>query len=65
METTAISRTIDELGRIVLPNQLRRQADWRAGDTILISYDEENGTAILRMSKNYDNNNIFDSVLSL
>ena len=54
MENTGISRKIDELGRIVLPIELRKILGWDIRDSILMSYDEENRTVILKLHKKYE-----------
>ena len=46
-------RTIDELGRIVLPAGLRKALGWAERDTIDISLNPEDGTAILKLSEKY------------
>ena len=40
-------RTIDELGRFVLPSELRKKLDWSISDKI--SVIEKEGTIILRL----------------
>ena len=49
IETT---RTIDELGRIVLPTNFRKQLNWGTGDKIALSC--ENGKIVLSLSKGRD-----------
>lgn len=39
---TGVSRKVDDLGRIVLPAELRRSFDIREGDHIEISVDADN-----------------------
>ena len=41
MKSTGVVRKIDELGRIVLPSELRRVFGIREGDELEISVDEE------------------------
>jgi len=41
---------VDELGRIVLPNTLRKDNDWKTGDNIAVYVVDEN-TVILHKSK--------------
>jgi len=41
MDKIGIVRKIDELGRLVLPKQLRKRAGWSTGDSLLIYYDIE------------------------
>lgn len=38
---TGVSRKVDDLGRIVLPAELRRSFDIREGDLIEISIDDD------------------------
>jgi len=45
------TRTIDELGRINLPTELRQELDWDIGDEINLS--GTNGTIVLQLSKRY------------
>lgn len=40
MRATGVSRKVDDLGRIVLPAEIRRSFDIREGDHIDISVDE-------------------------
>ena len=47
MNSTGILRKIDELGRVVLPKELRKSLDIWPGDSLVI-YTEENDTIILR-----------------
>jgi len=44
------SRTIDELGRILLPNELRAKYGWDEGDTLALYYVDEN-TLMLQLSE--------------
>jgi len=41
MKSTGITRKIDELGRIVLPIEIRRTLDLSSGDSMEIFVDEE------------------------
>ena len=47
------NRTIDELGRIVLPAKLRKTLGWAERDTVDISLNPKDGTAVLKLSKKY------------
>ena len=47
MRPTGIVRRIDELGRIVVPKELRRTLRIREGDSVEI-YVDENGNIVLR-----------------
>ncbi|MBQ7975060.1 MAG: AbrB/MazE/SpoVT family DNA-binding domain-containing protein [Clostridia bacterium] len=42
MKATGIIRKVDELGRIVIPKELRKSMDIREGDPIEIFIDGEN-----------------------
>jgi len=41
VRATGVSRKVDDLGRIVLPAEIRRSFDIREGDHIDIAVDEE------------------------
>lgn len=41
MRATGVSRKVDDLGRIVLPAELRKSFDIREGDRIEISVEED------------------------
>ena len=41
MRTTGVSRKVDDLGRIVLPAELRKSFDIREGDHVDISVEED------------------------
>jgi len=43
------SRTVDELGRIVLPNQLRKEMGWGTGADVSVYYVNKT-TVILQIS---------------
>lgn len=53
MENICIYRRIDELGRIMLPRELREKAQWKSGDCITITYEDETHTLTLRLHSNY------------
>ena len=53
MENTGISRKIDELGRIVLPIELRKTLGWDIRDSVMIFYDKEDCSATLKLHKKY------------
>jgi len=44
-------RTMDELGRIILPLDFRRRLDWEYGDEIAVCLDEKDGVIILKLVK--------------
>ncbi|MGH2829870.1 MAG: AbrB/MazE/SpoVT family DNA-binding domain-containing protein [Actinomycetota bacterium] len=41
MRSTGVSRKVDDLGRIVLPAELRKSFDLREGDHVDISVEED------------------------
>ncbi|MCL2049415.1 MAG: AbrB/MazE/SpoVT family DNA-binding domain-containing protein [Defluviitaleaceae bacterium] len=47
-----ITRTIDELGRIVLPHELRKMKGWEIGDQLSISVTDN--AIILTMSERHE-----------
>ena len=47
MHNTDIVRKIDELGRIVLPNEVRKALGWDVGDSLAVSYDTQDNQLIL------------------
>ena len=47
----AIIRTIDQLGRIVIPRELRMKLDWDVRDIIALSIKDE--TIIIRLVEKY------------
>lgn len=51
MKATGIIRRIDELGRIVIPKEIRRSCHINDGDPLEISVDQMNGQPIIRLRK--------------
>ena len=51
-QTSNYTRHIDELGRIVLPIEVRKKLNWQFKDSISISYTNEN-TVIMQLSSKY------------
>ncbi|MCL2378454.1 MAG: AbrB/MazE/SpoVT family DNA-binding domain-containing protein [Defluviitaleaceae bacterium] len=47
----AIIRTIDQLGRVVIPRELRIKLDWDVRDIIALSIKDE--TIIIRLVEKY------------
>ncbi|MCL2378747.1 MAG: AbrB/MazE/SpoVT family DNA-binding domain-containing protein [Defluviitaleaceae bacterium] len=47
----AIIRTIDQLGRVVIPRELRMKLDWDVRDIIALSIKDE--TIIIRLVEKY------------
>lgn len=48
LRNTGIKRGIDNLGRIVVPKELRNTQGWMQGDSIEIFYDEHAQTIVLK-----------------
>ena len=51
METTA-TRTLDELGRIVIPKEIRAKLGWGERDTFTFHFTENN-TITLQLAEKY------------
>ena len=51
MKATGIIRRIDDLGRVVIPKEIRKNLHLKEGDPLELSTMEQNGTAYLCMSK--------------
>ena len=51
MKATGIIRRIDELGRIVIPKEIRRSCHINDGDPFEISVDQMNGQPIICLRK--------------
>jgi len=51
MQGVAVDRKIDELGRIILPKDIRQRANWETGDSLSVSYDQETQTATLKLNE--------------
>jgi stage V sporulation protein T len=47
MKATGIVRRVDDLGRVVIPKEIRRTMRIREGDPLVISTDEKVGSANL------------------
>lgn len=47
MKATGIVRNLDDLGRVVIPKDIRRTMGIRAGSPLEIFVDEENGGLVL------------------
>ena len=45
--------TIDELGRVLLPRNLREKLNWSAKDAVSVSVNTEDNTVILRLSEKH------------
>ena len=46
-------RKIDELGRIILPLEMRQALDWNQRDNLLLSLNTEDNTVTLKLSVKY------------
>ncbi|SHE84038.1 stage V sporulation protein T [Tissierella praeacuta DSM 18095] len=57
MEHTGIVRRIDELGRVVIPKEIRRTLRIREGDPLEVSTNSKDGTVTL---KKYHTEKVFD-----
>ena len=49
METDYGTRKVDDLGRIVMPTELRKKLGWATGNSVSIK--ENDGVVILRLSE--------------
>jgi len=49
MTKEGFSHKIDDLGRVLLPNELRKEVDWEIGDTI--SLCRVSGTVVMSLEK--------------
>lgn len=47
IKATGVVRAVDDLGRVVIPKELRRTLNLAAGDAVEISVDAENGWVVL------------------
>lgn len=47
------SRKIDELGRVVLPVELRRLLDWDTSDTLSVTHNETDNSVVLKLSEKH------------
>lgn len=50
MKATGIVRRIDDLGRVVIPKDIRRTAHLREGDPLEIFLDDQNGVVFRKYS---------------
>ncbi len=57
MEHTGIVRRVDELGRVVIPKEIRRTLRIREGDPLEVSTNSKDGTVTL---KKYHPEKVFD-----
>ena len=54
MNPTEFIRTLDELGRIVIPKELRKVVNWKVGDKIEVSLNSEDSLT-LRLTEKDEN----------
>ena len=47
-----VVRVIDELGRIVLPIEVRKECGWEVKDTLYVSYSDNN-TVVLQLAEKF------------
>lgn len=48
MRATGIVRRLDDLGRLVIPKEIRRVLGWKEGDPLELYFDRENKAIILK-----------------
>ena len=48
MRATGIVRRLDDLGRLVIPKEIRRVLGWKEGDPLELYFDKENKTIVLK-----------------
>lgn len=53
MKATGIVRRIDDLGRVVIPKEIRRTASIREGDPLEIFIDEDGGVVFKKYIPDY------------
>ena len=46
MKSTGVVRRIDDLGRIVLPKEIRKKLDWQEEDALKFYFDENNNLVL-------------------
>jgi len=49
MKETGIARSLDELGRVVLPIEIRKKLGWDIRDSLSIAVDEQDGKVMLTL----------------
>ena len=53
MSSTRVGHKIDELGRITLPIEIREKAGLKPGDSVLLFYDYQARSMVLRLYEKY------------
>ena len=48
MRATGIVRRLDDLGRLVIPKEIRRVLGWKEGDPLELYFDRENKAVVLK-----------------
>ena len=48
MRATGIVRRLDDLGRLVIPKEIRRELGWKEGDPLELYFDRENKAIVLK-----------------
>ena len=48
MRATGIVRRLDDLGRLVIPKEIRRTLGWEEGDPLELYFDRENKAIVLK-----------------
>lgn len=48
MRATGIVRRLDDLGRLVIPKEIRRVLGWKEGDPLELYFDKENKAIVLK-----------------
>ena len=48
MRATGIVRRLDDLGRLVIPKEIRRVLGWKEGDPLELYFDRENKGIVLK-----------------
>ena len=64
MKATGIVRRIDDLGRVVIPKEIRRNANIKEGDILEVFVDDFNGTPVICFMKYETDNNKMEDFLS-
>ena len=61
MKATGIVRRIDDLGRVVIPKEIRRTANIREGDPLEIFLDDQNGVVFHKYSQRSMNDDMLST----
>lgn len=48
MRATGIVRRLDDLGRLVIPKEIRRMLGWKEGNPLELYFDRENKAIVLK-----------------